>query len=489
MLRGARPAHGGRQTPTLRGTAPPPPVSSDRPLARVCVACRSASRRPPKEAPLASPILALVALSSLGLAADDPFQDALDAELRRVGTELSTASEKPHWIAIGAIDRRELNLLATHGALAAPPDWARVRYGDIDVRVGTPELDNTHKLRDAGWYDSETRFPLDLPLADEDPRVTRLAVWRSAEETYREAARRLIRVRANTDVPLVTAIDDPATDVFVVEASSFRLARAVRFRPAVSTWLNFAPDHLDVHRDLASYEAAKAHLFELGVSGVLVANADDPVVMRNVPAEATVVTFGTDGDWRVDGDDLVGPDGPFMAVADLWRSLPHDIANTLAVAASVAPLGVAPAAVAEAASAFVPLAHRVSPVGTVDGQPYYDDSKATTPHATLSALRGFDRVVLIAGGRNKGIDLSVMATGREHLEAVVAIGESADDIEQAFAGSVPVVRADDMDAAVAAARTLSAGRVPVLLSPGCASFDWYRSYGERGDDFAGRSAS
>ena len=139
---------------------------------------------------------------------------------------------------------------------------------------------------------------------------------------------------------------------------------------------------------------------------------------------------------------------------------------------------------ASAASTFAPLAHRVSPVGRLDGQIYYDDSKATTPHATLSALRGFDRVVLIAGGRNKGIDLSPMASMSERVEAVVAIGDAAEEIERAFAPQTPVVTADDMDTAVAQARRLADGRVPVLLSPGCASFDWYRSYGERGDDFA-----
>ena len=288
----------------------------------------------------------------------------------------------------------------------------------------------------------------------------------------------------NTDIPLVTAIDDPATDVFVVEASSFRLARASRFRPAVATWLNFAPDHLDVHRDLASYEAAKAHLFTLAADGILVANAADPVVMRNVSTDTRSVTFGDGGDWHLDGDVLTGPNGPFTTAGELWRALPHDIDNTLAVAASLAPLGVPPEAVARAASSFTPLAHRVTPVGELDGQTYYDDSKATTPHATLSALRGFDEVVLIAGGRNKGIDLKPMASAADRVVAVVAIGDSAGEIERAFAPDTPVVVAGDMASAVAAARQFAASRVPVLLSPGCASFDWYQNYNERGDDFA-----
>ena len=289
----------------------------------------------------------------------------------------------------------------------------------------------------------------------------------------------------NTDIPLVTAIDDPSIDVFVVEASSFRLATAHRFRPTVGTWLNFAPDHLDVHRDLDSYEAAKARVFELvAPDGTVVANAADPVVMRNVPSGANSVTFGDGGNYHAADGELVGPDGAFGATASLWRDLPHDIENTLAVAASLAPVGIAPATVVRAAASFTGLAHRISPVGEIDGETYFDDSKATSPHATVSAVRGFERIVLIAGGRNKGLDLSSMAEIASHLEAVVAIGEAAEEIDAAFSAHVPVVPAGDMDDAVAAARTLSAGRVPVLLSPGCASFDWYSSYGERGDDFA-----
>ena len=300
-----------------------------------------------------------------------------------------------------------------------------------------------------------------------------------------EACDHVAVAAGNTDIPLVSAIDDPTIDVFVVEASSFRLARASRFRPRVGTWLNFAPDHLDVHRDLASYEAAKARIFELvAPHGTLVANAADPVVMRNVPGGARCVTFGRGGDFHTVGDELVGPDGPFGATDELWRDLPHDIEDTLAVAASLGPIGIAPAAVVRAAASFTGLAHRISPVGEIDGQLYFDDSKATSPHATITAVRGFDRVVLIAGGRNKGLDLSAMAEIASHLEAVVAIGDAAEEIEVAFRPHVPVVAAHDMDAAVAVARRLSDRRFPVLLSPGCASFDWYSSYGERGDDFA-----
>ncbi len=114
---------------------------------------------------------------------------------------------------------------------------------------------------------------------------------------------------------------------------------------------------------------------------------------------------------------------------------------------------------------------------------WYDDSKATAPHATLAAVRAFPSVVLIAGGRNKGLDLGALAAAGPRVRAVVAIGDAADEVERAFHEVVPVRRAASMDDAVAAAHALARPGDAVLLSPGCASFDWYRSYGERGDDF------
>jgi UDP-N-acetylmuramoylalanine--D-glutamate ligase len=114
---------------------------------------------------------------------------------------------------------------------------------------------------------------------------------------------------------------------------------------------------------------------------------------------------------------------------------------------------------------------------------WYDDSKATAPHATLAAVRGFESVVLIAGGHNKGLDLGELTAAVDRLRAVVAIGDAAADVEAAFDGLVPVRRAGSMDEAVAAAAVAARPGDAVLLSPGCASFDWYRSYGERGDDF------
>jgi UDP-N-acetylmuramoylalanine--D-glutamate ligase len=123
-------------------------------------------------------------------------------------------------------------------------------------------------------------------------------------------------------------------------------------------------------------------------------------------------------------------------------------------------------------------------VGEAGGVKWYDDSKATNPHAARAAIDGFESVVLIAGGQNKGLDLKALARSAARVRGVVAIGEAASEVEAAFRSVRPVALARSMrDAVSRAAEFAHAGDV-VLLSPGCASFDWYENYGARGDDFA-----
>ena len=115
---------------------------------------------------------------------------------------------------------------------------------------------------------------------------------------------------------------------------------------------------------------------------------------------------------------------------------------------------------------------------------FVDDSKATNPHAALAALAGFDSVVLLAGGRNKGLDLGVLRGAADRIRAVVAIGEAAGEVAACFAGLRPVRRAASMSEAVRLGAELAEPGDTVLLSPACASFDWYSGYAARGDDFA-----
>ena len=215
-----------------------------------------------------------------------------------------------------------------------------------------------------------------------------------------------------------------------------------------------------------------------------VANATDPVVMAHAPDGASLFG-GAATPSRIDvvGDAavLIVDDEPLLEVAALARSLPHDLANAQAACLLALRAGADREACVEVLVDFAGLAHRMALVAEVDGVRYVDDSKATTPHATLTAMAGLPGAVLIAGGRSKGVDLSVLGAARPR--AVVAIGEASDEVADAFAGHCPVHSATSMGEAVALAQRAVGSAGAVLLSPGCSSFDWYGSYVERGLDF------
>jgi UDP-N-acetylmuramoylalanine--D-glutamate ligase len=292
----------------------------------------------------------------------------------------------------------------------------------------------------------------------------------------------------NTELPLIAALDNDV-DAFVVECSSFRLNWIDHFRSEASVWLNLAPDHQNWHRSMLAYEQSKTRMWRHNrPSDVAVGFAADPAVMRNlVTVVGRRLTFGTDSaDYRLVGTQLSGPGGPFAERATMTRDLPHDVSNALAAAAIVIESGLAGgAAAAEALATFEHPPHRIEPVGEFGGARWYNDSKATTPHAAITAIRGFTDVVLLAGGRNKGLDLASLAGEHERIRAVVALGESAPIIREAFDPWCPVIEVTSMGAAVAAAAGLARAGDSVLLSPACASFDWYPDggYPARGDDF------
>ncbi|MEY2454405.1 MAG: UDP-N-acetylmuramoylalanine--D-glutamate ligase, partial [Acidimicrobiaceae bacterium] len=368
--------------------------------------------------------------------------------------------------------------------------------GDVDVVIPSPGVGDVHVALDlARRAGVPVRSEFDL-AADWDDRPLLAITGTDGKTTVTTLTTDMLQasgVRAaavgNTEVPLVAAIDDPAIDVFVVEASSFRIDHSERFAPKVGTWLNFSPDHLNLHRSLESYELAKAKLWrDQSSTDVAIGSIDDAVVLRHLrDAPARHVTFGlADGaDYRVeDGQLLTGAGAVLVDVADLPRAFPHDLTNSLAAAATALAGGATIEGCREALVRFQGLPHRISLVGERDGVRWYDDSKATTPNATLTATKSFDSSVLIAGGQNKGLDLGVLVEAAPHVRAVVAIGDAAGEVESAFAGVRPVVVAGSMSDAVAAAGRLAQAGDTVLLSPACASFDWYRSYGERGEDFS-----
>jgi UDP-N-acetylmuramoylalanine--D-glutamate ligase len=304
------------------------------------------------------------------------------------------------------------------------------------------------------------------------------------------AGGRRVVAAGNIGRPLLDAVHDDV-DVVVAEVSSFQLRFTETFRPRVALMLNVAQDHLDWHPSFPEYVAAKARIFANQQAGdLLVSNADDEAVAgvaRSAPGRSVAFSLraGAPGAWRLDDGRLVRPDGTaLMAASDLARSGPHDIANALAAAAAAADLGVGNEALTRVLASFSGLPHRVTPVGQSGGVTFVDDSKATNPHAALAALAGFDSVVLLAGGRNKGLDLGVLRGEAARIRAVVAIGEAAGEVAEAFEGVRPVRRAGSMAEAVRLGAELAEPGDTVLLSPACASFDWYSGYAARGDDFA-----
>jgi UDP-N-acetylmuramoylalanine--D-glutamate ligase len=291
----------------------------------------------------------------------------------------------------------------------------------------------------------------------------------------------------NTEVPMVEALNLDV-DSFVVEATSFRLAFCTSFRAEASAWLNLAPDHLDWHTSMNSYEAAKARIWSsVRPADTAIGWVGDPVVMRHLGrASCRRVTFGRErADYAVVEGMLTGPRGAIAPVASMSRSLPHDVTNALCAAALVMESGLGEAAgIAASLADFSAPHHRIEFVAEADGIRWYDDSKATTPHAVRTALRGFENVVLIAGGRNKGLDLGEIAGESSRIRAVVAIGDATSEIVAAFDRIRPVRAAASMSEAVEVARSLATTGDTVLLSPGCTSFDWYDGYARRGEDFA-----
>ncbi len=416
-----------------------------------------------------------------------------DALLRR-DVAVVAVDDKPTEAAIVAAADRSIELVE-----APDPSQLEQMLSSVDVAIPSPGVPRHHDVyRIADDLGVPVVSELDLAaMWDERPMVA--ITGTNGKTTVTTLVTSMLRrggitavAAGNTEIPLVEAIDrttEPPIEWFVVEASSFRLERVTHFAPRVGAWLNFAPDHLDWHPDMYAYGAAKARIWSNNSDeDVIVIPADDEAIAAYAAhVRGRVVTFGGNGDVCVIDGHLVfrGDDGvqPILAVSDLRRRLPHDLANAAAAAACALAVGVDVGSVADELRAFSGLPHRMALVGTVDGVDYYDDSKATTPEATVAAMQGFEAAVLIAGGKNKGLDLSSLSRAAGHLSAVVAIGEAGGAVADVFDGIVPVLTADSMRGAVAAAGKI-AGADAVVLSPACASFDWYANYVERGDDFA-----
>jgi UDP-N-acetylmuramoylalanine--D-glutamate ligase len=286
-------------------------------------------------------------------------------------------------------------------------------------------------------------------------------------------------------------------DVLVVEASSFQLVEQESFHPRVSVLLNLAPDHVDWHGSFDAYGAAKRLVFanQTDAGDVHVGNRDDEhaaALSAGSPCPVRWFRTGEPGAGEVGYREgrLVArvPEDRDLGVVDGERA--GFRADAAAAAAAALAYGVGPDAVRTGLAGFVPDAHRGETVATVAGVRFVDNSKATNVHAALAAIDGLEGdLVLIAGGRAKGQDLGPLATRAARLAGVVAIGESADELERVLGSVVDVRRADTIEDATRAAFVAAPRPGVVLLAPACASWDQFRDYRERGDRFAAAARS
>lgn len=292
-------------------------------------------------------------------------------------------------------------------------------------------------------------------------------------------------------------------DVVLLELSSFQL-ETLGASPHVAVVTNVSEDHIDHHGTREAYVAAKRNIVAWqGAGDIAVLNLDDPtVVAMHTGAASQVRGFSLSlrpkrGAFLDPSGRLMLNDGvtavPLLDANELRVPGRHNIANALAAAVAAHAMGIAPDAIADSLRTFEGVARRLERVAERDGVLWVNDSAATTPAATMTALDAFDRTaVVILGGIAKGADFSALAGVLvRRARGAVLIGQAADDIASALdaaaagpgAGRLAVRRAATLADAVKAAREIAQPGDVVLLSPACASFDMFTSADDRGDQF------
>ena len=379
--------------------------------------------------------------------------------------------------------------------VVASPGWRFDEPLFTDARAGGIEVLGEVEL---AW---RLRGPGAAPWLGVTGTNGKTTTVRMLEAILRADGRRALAV-GNVGLPVIDAVLGDDYDVLAVELSSYQLAWSTTVAPVAAAVLNLAPDHLDWHGSMDAYATAKAAIW---AGRVALGNADDPLVLdllkrsgAPVTAAFTVARAPERGELGVVDGVLVDRafgEATLLPAGEVRPPGRHNVANALAAAGLARAIGVDPNSVAAGLRAFVPDPHRNQFVATVAGVDYVDDSKATNPHAAQAALDAYDRVVWIAGGQLKGVDVDefvrdLTRTGR--VVATVLLGADRAQLAVALARHAPnvpvidVARTDDRampDVVIAAARLARPGDT-VLLSPAAASYDMFASYADRGDRFA-----
>jgi len=296
-------------------------------------------------------------------------------------------------------------------------------------------------------------------------------------------------VGGNLGEPLAEHVED-RFDVVVLEVSSFQLEHVDLFHPRVSALLNVTDDHLDRYASFDDYAQAKGNAFVRQTrDDTAVISAGDPTCARQAArGRGSVVTFGPGGVLDVTREAVVDRGtGDVYPRAEMALAGGHNALNVAAAIACARPFGVPPETARRVLAQFHGLPHRTELVGDVRGVRFYDDSKGTNVGAAVTALDGLlePRAVLIAGGRDKGGSYAPLADALARKgRAAVLLGEAADAIARTIGDRVPVHRARSMEDAVRLGASLARPGDAVILSPACSSFDMFRDYKHRGDEFA-----
>lgn len=288
-------------------------------------------------------------------------------------------------------------------------------------------------------------------------------------------------------------------DIAVLELSSFQLM--TMHTPAdIAVVTNLSPNHLDVHKDMDEYVAAKKNIFiGQNSNGVLVLNEDNEITKSFVgDSSALIKCFSrfmpiSDGAFLKDGDIYLAHGGTaekLMSASEIFLPGVHNIENYMAAFSAVDGL-VSPETMVSVAKTFKGVEHRIEFIREYKGVKYYNDSIASSPSRTIAGLRSFkDKLVLIAGGKDKGVPFDVLGPEIiEHVKLLVLTGLTAEKIRAAventpgYSGSPEIIVVPDFkDAALTAAGKASPGDT-VILSPACTSFDRFKNFAERGRVF------
>jgi UDP-N-acetylmuramoylalanine--D-glutamate ligase len=311
-----------------------------------------------------------------------------------------------------------------------------------------------------------------------------------------EAAGHRVTVGGNIGTPLSGQVEESTPDTLhVVEVSSFQLELIETFRPWIAVMLNFSPDHLNRHRTVEEYGAAKSRIFaQQTADDWAVINADDPAVLdlaraaharrklfsrTNAAGAQTIVEDG----WIVYRTERL--EKPLVPLSAVHLIGPHLVDDVMAAATVGAIIGADSEAMTSAVDRFPGLEHAMELVAERDGVTFVNDSKATNVEAALRSIESFDGgLVPILGGQFKGGDLRLLrAPLVRRARGVVAIGAARALIREALGDAVQVFDAESMEEAVRVARDLARPDGVVLLAPACASFDMFRDYADRGARF------